>query len=253
MTIQYDPAGVFLASGGIGRGELADLAPQLEAARAEVLADAQLWAEGGKVPPEKEPLDAGYLDMPERLLADLKAADNKSELGRIRAAADRLAGVGRQRGRAGHRRFVHRRAGLDRSLLPPVLQRSRAGDAPRPAADVFRRQQRRQRRDARSAAAAAKPWRSLGHRGDQQERRHAGTGLGVSHPVARAAGVARQGCGQAQPVRHPGHRHQRQAVRPGRRHRLQGDVPRAGRRRRAVFGPVGRGPACRPRCWGSTS
>lgn len=90
-TIQYDPAGVFLESGGIGRGELADLAPRLKAAQAEVLADAQLWAEGGKVPPEKDPLDAGYLEMPERLLAELKQQGDKSELARINAAADRLA------------------------------------------------------------------------------------------------------------------------------------------------------------------
>jgi len=58
-----------------------------------VLADARLWAEGGKVPAEKDRRDAGYLEMPERLLAELKQQADKSQLARIRAAADRLAGV----------------------------------------------------------------------------------------------------------------------------------------------------------------
>lgn len=92
-TIQYDPAGVFLKSGGIGRGDVADLAPRLEACRAEVLADAKLWAEGGKVPAEKDPLDAGYHEMPERLLDELKQQGAKSQLARLRTAADRLAGM----------------------------------------------------------------------------------------------------------------------------------------------------------------
>lgn len=91
MLITYEPGSVFLERGGISRDALAELSPRLAAARDEVLADARLWASGGRVPAEKEPLDAGFFELPERLLAEAKTQANSSELARIRAAADRLA------------------------------------------------------------------------------------------------------------------------------------------------------------------
>ena len=69
-TITYDPNGVFLPTGGITKDDLAKLTPQLTAARDEVLADVRLWGTGGAVPKEKEPLDAGFFGMPDRLLAE---------------------------------------------------------------------------------------------------------------------------------------------------------------------------------------
>src|SRR5262245_23775263 len=78
--ITYDPAGVFLERGGIRRDELAALAPRLAAARDEVLSDAQLWASGGEVPEKKRPLDAGFFEMPERLLAEYRSAGSGSEV-----------------------------------------------------------------------------------------------------------------------------------------------------------------------------
>ena len=92
-TIRYDPSGVFLQGGGISREELKTLEPRLAAARDEVLADARLWASGERVPPEKQPLDAGFHELPERLLAELHEKADASELARIKAAADRLAGA----------------------------------------------------------------------------------------------------------------------------------------------------------------
>jgi len=89
--ISYDPSGVLLERGGIRREELAALAPRLAAARDEVLADGQSWASGGEVPKEKQPLDAGFLELPERLLAEYRREGDTSEVARIRAAADRLA------------------------------------------------------------------------------------------------------------------------------------------------------------------
>ena len=67
------------------------LAPRLTAARDEVLADARLWAAGEPVPAAKEPLDAGFHELPERLLAEFRDAGERSEIGRLRATADRLA------------------------------------------------------------------------------------------------------------------------------------------------------------------
>lgn len=91
MLITYDPAGVFLERGGISRDALAKLSPRLEAARDEVLQDARLWKDGGAVPAEKQPLDAGFFELPERLLSEGQQAGAESELGRLRATAARLS------------------------------------------------------------------------------------------------------------------------------------------------------------------
>ncbi len=91
MLIEYDPTGVFFERGGISRDALSKLSTRLEAARDEVLADARLWERGGPVPPAKEPLDAGFFELPERLLAEFASEGSASELARVRASADRLA------------------------------------------------------------------------------------------------------------------------------------------------------------------
>ena len=88
--LSYDPAGVFIEEHGIQRSELAELGPRLEAARRETLADVELWKGRGVVPAEKQPLDAGFLELPERLLAEYKQDRRGSELGRILATAARL-------------------------------------------------------------------------------------------------------------------------------------------------------------------
>jgi glucose-6-phosphate isomerase len=88
--IKYDPSGVFIDEHGIKRSHLAELAPRLEAARAETLADVELWNRKGTVRPEKQPLDAGFIELPERLLAAYKTDRRGSELGRILATAARL-------------------------------------------------------------------------------------------------------------------------------------------------------------------
>ena len=90
--ITYDPSEVILPEHGLAANDLAQFAPQLQAARDEVLADAQLWSSGGTVPAEKRPLDAGFHLLPDRLLAEYQDAGAASELARIRATADRLAG-----------------------------------------------------------------------------------------------------------------------------------------------------------------
>jgi glucose-6-phosphate isomerase len=89
--IGYDPGGVFLERGGIERGELDQLAPKLEAARAEVLADAALWSSGGDVPPVKQPLDAGFHFLPERLLDELEEQGDASLVARLQKCGDRLS------------------------------------------------------------------------------------------------------------------------------------------------------------------
>jgi len=89
--ITYDPAGVVLPKHGLAADALAGLTQQLEMARKEVLDDAQLWATGKQPPTEKEPLDAGFHELPERLLADYSNHRVESEVGRIGATATGLA------------------------------------------------------------------------------------------------------------------------------------------------------------------
>ncbi|MGH9818159.1 MAG: glucose-6-phosphate isomerase, partial [Candidatus Acidiferrales bacterium] len=90
-TLRYNAAGAMFQPGGLTPHELTALAPRLQAARDDVLGDAELWARGEPVPPDKHPLDAGFHYLPERLLAELAENAAASELARIRATADRIA------------------------------------------------------------------------------------------------------------------------------------------------------------------
>lgn len=89
--IRYDYQGVLIDGTGISADELGELSPQLEAARKEVLeVDVQQYR-SGDIPTEKQPLDAAFLDMPERLLAEYETKREQSELGQILTTAQRLA------------------------------------------------------------------------------------------------------------------------------------------------------------------
>jgi len=89
--LQYTWSGALLPQTGIQEADLRALAPKLEAARQEVLADVALWKSGAKVPAEKDPLDAGFIDLPQRLLTEYREKRSQSELGRILTTARRLA------------------------------------------------------------------------------------------------------------------------------------------------------------------
>lgn len=92
--IAYDPAGIFLARTGLAREDWHALAPRLIAARHEILGtDLSLPAER-VVPPDRAPLDAGFFELPTKILAEYqadKSPDRRgSELGRILLTARRL-------------------------------------------------------------------------------------------------------------------------------------------------------------------
>lgn len=89
--ITYDAGNAFLDRTGISREQLVALYPRLEAARREVLdVDQTLYRGGGPVPAEKNPLDHGFLELPERVLGDYKQQRHTSELGRILKVAHDL-------------------------------------------------------------------------------------------------------------------------------------------------------------------
>jgi glucose-6-phosphate isomerase len=89
--IQYDYDGVLIGDHGLTADDLGSINTKLEDARREVLeTDARLY-QTGEVPTDKAPLDAAFLDMPERLLGEYEAKRADSELGQILATAQRLA------------------------------------------------------------------------------------------------------------------------------------------------------------------
>ncbi len=89
--VTYDPSGAFIDGTGITSQQLADLGPKLQAARREVLdEDLSLFRDGGPIPAKKQPLDAGFLDLPERLLSENVDRKAAGELGRILDTAKRL-------------------------------------------------------------------------------------------------------------------------------------------------------------------
>jgi glucose-6-phosphate isomerase len=88
--LRYDCSGAMLAGTGLSPDDLSRLAPRLEQARAEVLADFELWQSGHEVPQQKQPLDAGFIELPDQFLAEYRTARATSQLNQILASARRL-------------------------------------------------------------------------------------------------------------------------------------------------------------------
>lgn len=89
--ISYDYSAALIHKTGISAADIAGLASRLDAARREVLDDRQLAASGTTLPAEKTPLDAGFIDWPDNLLAEYGQNRAQSQVGRILTAANRLA------------------------------------------------------------------------------------------------------------------------------------------------------------------
>jgi glucose-6-phosphate isomerase len=88
--VSYDPSGVFLDDTGISRDAFAALGPRLEEVRREVLEDDLRLLAEGVIPAEKDPLDAAFLELPDKILAEYRADQQASELGRLLKTARRL-------------------------------------------------------------------------------------------------------------------------------------------------------------------
>lgn len=96
QPITYDNVHTLLPGTGLEKSWFSELAPRLDAARRAALADAELWARSVAdssvaIPAEKQPLDAGFINLPERLLDEYHKRREASELGQILATARRLA------------------------------------------------------------------------------------------------------------------------------------------------------------------
>ena len=89
LTFHSD--GAFLGDRGLSQQHFERLGNELLDSRREMLeVDAKLWQENRSVPPEKEPLDAGFVDLPQRILAEYRSNRSESELGQILETAKRL-------------------------------------------------------------------------------------------------------------------------------------------------------------------
>ena len=89
--VRFDAQGAFVPQLGVTQHQLDTLKPRLLAARDEVLhTDLALYASQSEIPVEKQPLDAGFLEMPERILDEYQTDRASSELGQILDAAARL-------------------------------------------------------------------------------------------------------------------------------------------------------------------
>lgn len=91
QMLRFDPAAALLPGSGLDGAQLQELGPVLAKLRDEML-DVDLQMMAGKIPTPagKQPLDAAFTDLPERLLAAYEKDRQGSELGRILAAAKRF-------------------------------------------------------------------------------------------------------------------------------------------------------------------
>lgn len=86
-SIQYQPAAALSL---IDEKKLDDLIPALEKARKEVIDDIDLLNTSDSIPAEKQPLDSGFINLPEQLLEDSEANGESSLLNRIEECAKHL-------------------------------------------------------------------------------------------------------------------------------------------------------------------
>lgn len=85
--LQYDPSAAHKL---LDRAQIEKLEPDLLAARDETLADVEALRSGAAIDAEKQPLDAGFIDLPKRLLDEYAEQKSESLVGRIVAVAEEL-------------------------------------------------------------------------------------------------------------------------------------------------------------------
>ena len=88
--ISFDPQGVFFEPHGIKTQQFDDMAAELTNVRAAMLNEDLQQFESGQIPDERQPLDAGFMELPERMLEAYRTDRQSSELGRILETAQRI-------------------------------------------------------------------------------------------------------------------------------------------------------------------
>lgn len=89
--IQYKWNGALIPKHGINNADIEGLYPSLKKIRDEVFSsELPLYNSKGSVPEDWQPLDAGFIELPQRLLSDYQSRRDASELGQILSVAKRL-------------------------------------------------------------------------------------------------------------------------------------------------------------------
>ena len=88
--IKFDPSGSFVAGTGLEATQVAELKERMLEVRNEVLKTDLECFSSCDIPADKRPLDAGFTELPERLLDQYHSDRENSELGQILAAAKKL-------------------------------------------------------------------------------------------------------------------------------------------------------------------
>ena len=92
--ITFDPSNAFVSPHGITQDQFDGMREKLNACRDEMLKeDLPLWTSGQDIPAAKHSMDAGFHEMPERILDDYQSDRENSELGRILKTAIRLGSL----------------------------------------------------------------------------------------------------------------------------------------------------------------
>ena len=84
----------YAAPQAISSDALASLEPQLNTARDEVLADVALLASGDAIPKEKQPLDAGFIELPQRMLDSQQLTQIEAAAANLQEQLDQIALLG---------------------------------------------------------------------------------------------------------------------------------------------------------------
>ncbi len=91
QLLRFDPTAAFLPGTGLDRAQVQSLEPTLNKLREEIVdVDVQMLQGKLPIPEGKQPLDAAFYLMPERLLAEYQQDRRGSELARILAVAKRF-------------------------------------------------------------------------------------------------------------------------------------------------------------------
>lgn len=91
QLLRFDPAAAFIPETGLDPSDVASLGAQLEKVRDEVCdIDVKMLAGEIATPDAKQPLDAGFYLLPEKLLAEYEADRSGSELARILASTKKM-------------------------------------------------------------------------------------------------------------------------------------------------------------------
>ncbi len=89
--VQFDFQNALLPGSGVSQQQLDELLPRLQSIGQEIWQrDLAEYCQAEMVSPDRRPLDAGFMDLPDRLLAEYDADRKQSELWQILSTATRL-------------------------------------------------------------------------------------------------------------------------------------------------------------------